>query len=214
MKKLLLKICGMREAANIRSVLALEPDMMGFIFYEKSTRNAENELEEELLIYFPIGTQKVGVFVNADINFVAEKIRKYKLQLVQLHGSESPVYCNEIKKLGVDIIKAFSIDESFDFDSLEQYNGIASLLLFDTKGKNAGGNGIKFDWDLLNNIKIKQPFLISGGVDIEDVEAVVAFQKLHPQLIGIDVNSKFELKPALKDVNKLQSLQKKLHETL
>ena len=138
-----IKVCGMREAQNIEAVSQLGIDMTGFIFYEKSPRYCNSVCQTELL--------KVGVFVNAQIPEVLEKVGEFQLDYVQLHGDENPEYCADLKSVwaSIKIIKAFSVNEDFDFEKTTEYEGVCDLFLFDTNGKNRGGNGVVFDWDLL-----------------------------------------------------------------
>jgi phosphoribosylanthranilate isomerase len=199
-----LKVCGMREAENIRQLLALQPDFMGFIFYEKSSRFVGEELDEELLKSFPHTTRKVGVFVNATASYILENYKKYNLDYVQLHGEELPDFCRSLKLKGVNIIKAFSVDESFYFGKLQNYKPYCDYFLFDTKGIEKGGNGITFDWSILKKYDNEKPFFLAGGIDLENAHKALEIQNL--KVYALDVNSKFEISPALKDINKLEEL--------
>lgn len=203
-----LKVCGMRDSQNIRELLLLKPDYMGFIFYEPSPRNVGEALDEDLLKAFPPSVEKVGVFVNADLDFVKSKVAKYSLNLVQLHGDESPEYVAELFAEGIRVMKVFSIGGHFDFKQLGRYNPFVEFFLFDTKGKARGGNGEVFDWDILLDYDKKVPFFLSGGIDLENAGGLEKLQQLN--MHAIDVNSKFELKPGLKDINKVEKLKKKL----
>lgn len=194
----------MRKSSNIRELLRLQPDYIGFIFFEKSKRNAAEILNTDLLKSFPSTTQKVGVFVNADIDFVTKKIEDFGLDMVQLHGDESPLFCNEIKSIGIKVIKVFSVGESFDFEQLKDYEDSVDFFLFDTKGKERGGNGVAFDWKLLDAYEGQTPYFLSGGIDLENIEFI---GKLKTQPFAIDVNSKFEIEPGLKDIEKLKTLK-------
>lgn len=217
MTYLKLKVCGMRNSDNIKQLLALAPDYMGFIFYEKSPRNAAQVLDSELLMTFPETTLKTGVFVDASIDFILEKVKKYRLDALQLHGNETPQYILELKnsttKYPLQIIKAFGIDENFDFGILKSYENVTDYFLFDTKGKNHGGNGVKFNWGLLKNKTITKPYFLSGGLDLEDMEDVLRFHKNNPLLYSLDVNSKFETAPGMKDIDKLKLLSDKIAES-
>ena len=199
-----LKICGMREAENIRQLLALQPDYMGFIFYEKSSRFVGEELEEELLKSFPFTTRKVGVFVNPTVAYILEMYKKYELDYVQLHGEELPDFCKHLKHKGVNIIKAFSVDEDFNFGKLQNYKPYCDFFLFDTKGEKRGGNGTSFDWSILNKYDNEKPFFLAGGIDLENVHSALEIKGL--KIHSLDVNSKFEISPALKDINKIEEL--------
>jgi len=202
-----LKVCGMREEQNIADLLALKPDFMGFIFYDKSPRNVADLLNQELLISFPTETKKVGVFVNATLKFIKEKKEKYGLDYIQLHGHESPEFCYQLLAINYHIIKAFSVDEDFDFGTLAAYEQFCDFFLFDTKGKNPGGNGKKFNWNILENNAIRKPFFLSGGIELEDMATIQSLQTRIPNLFSLDVNSKFEISAAVKDISKIRILK-------
>ncbi len=206
-----LKVCGMRDSNNIQEVLQkVHPDYMGFIFYEKSPRNAEGILDENILDSFPAEIKKTGVFVNADLNFILGKVKTFGLQAVQLHGNESPEFCNQMRFKGLETIKVFSIGENFDLSILKSYNRVVDYYLFDTKGKNHGGNGEKFNWSILETDLISKPFFLSGGIDVEDMVDIQKLATKNPNLFALDVNSKFEISPGLKDINRLTALKSKL----
>lgn len=198
------KVCGMRDADNLAALVALQPDFVGFIFYDKSPRFAGDQLDEAQLKAIPRSIKKVGVFVNANPDYVLKNVRKYDLQLVQLHGNESPDFCKNLKNKGINVIKAFAIDEGFNFSSLNNYKPHCDFFLFDTKGQNPGGNGVPFDWDVLSRYDNEKPFFLSGGLSLENIEQAVALEGL--KIYGFDVNSKFELEPGLKDIEKLGQL--------
>jgi phosphoribosylanthranilate isomerase len=199
-----IKVCGMRDTQNIEQVLELQPDYMGFIFYEKSARFVGNDLDESLLRSFPKTTKKVGVFVNAPAITILEKVKKYQLDYVQLHGEELPNFCKELQLKGINIIKAFSIDENFNFWQLNNYKPWCDFFLFDAKGQNRGGNGVPFDWSVLDRYDNEKPFFLAGGIDLGNAEEALEINGL--RIHGIDVNSRFESSPAIKDVEKLQEL--------
>lgn len=200
-----LKVCGMRESTNISELLKLSPDFMGFIFFAKSKRDVADSLDVELLASFPDSTQKVGVFVNAELDFVKGKVEQFGLNLVQLHGDESPEYCFDLKSKGIKTMKVFSVGESFDFNQLEAYKPYVDFFLFDTKGEERGGNGVQFDWSILKGYDQEIPFFLSGGIDLENLEQLSELKGMN--LHAIDVNSKFEIEPGLKDVDKLGKLR-------
>ena len=195
----------MREAENIREVEALGIDMMGFIFWPKSSRYVSERPD-----YLPKHVKRVGVFVNEDPEQVNRLAADYRLDYIQLHGQESPEQISHLSPLTshLSIIKAFNIATAEDLLQTQPYEGVADLFLFDTKGKSVGGNGEKFDWDVLDAYHGSTPFLLSGGIGPDDAERVNAFH--HPKCIGIDLNSRFELSPGLKDVNKLKEFLKKI----
>jgi len=193
----------MRDPENVSGMVAALPDYMGFIFYPKSKRFVGFEPSSELLSAVPDSIKKVGVFVDETPEKVLETIQNWDLDVVQLHGYETPEYCKQIQDSGITVFKAFSVDESFDFSSVNAYSGVCDYFLFDTKGQLPGGTGQKFNWQLLENYKGDIPFFLSGGIGLDDLEAVLSFR--HPQLFGIDVNSGFEISPALKDVEKVRT---------
>ncbi len=194
----------MREAENIRQLLVLQPDYMGFIFYEKSSRFVGDELNEDLLKSFPFTTRKVGIFVNATAAYILEMYKKYELDYVQLHGEELPDFCKNLKHKGVNIIKAFSVNKDFNFGKLQNYKPYCDFFLFDTKGEQRGGNGTTFDWSILNQYDNEKPFFLAGGIDLENAHNALEIKEV--KLHSLDVNSKFEISPALKDIEKLEDL--------
>lgn len=194
----------MRETENIRQVLALQPDYMGFIFYEKSSRFVGDELDENLLKSFPFTTRKVGVFVNATAAYILDMYKKYELDYVQLHGEELPDFCKNLKHKGVNIIKAFSVDKDFNFGKLQNYKPYTDFFLFDTKGDQKGGNGTTFDWSILNEYDNEKPFFLAGGIDSENAHQAMEIKGL--KIYSLDVNSKFEISPGLKNIEKLEEL--------
>jgi phosphoribosylanthranilate isomerase len=200
-----LKICGMRDTENITHLLALQPDYMGFIFYEKSKRFVGEDLDEDLLKSFPMNTKKVGVFVNAQPAYILEKVRKYQLDFVQLHGEESPDFCKNLRLKGVNVIKAFSVDENFNFSQLNNFKPWCDYFLFDTKGEQKGGNGIAFNWEILNRYDNEKPFFLAGGIDLENADEAFSLSEKY-KIHAVDVNSKFEIEPGLKDLEKLREL--------
>lgn len=201
MNDLKIKVCGMRDPENSSGVVAARPDFIGFIFYPKSKRFVGFEPSPEILAIVSDSVKKVGVFVDETPEKVLEIHRNWKLDVVQLHGHETPEYCMKIQNSGITVFKAFPVDESFDFATLEAYSGVCDFFLFDTKGQLPGGTGQKFNWQLLKNYKGFVPFFLSGGIEPDDLEAIRNFE--HPRWRGIDINSGFEISPALKDVEKV-----------
>ncbi len=201
-----LKVCGMRDSRNISELYNEGVRTMGFIFYDKSKRFVSDEIEEKLFNDLPEDLKRVGVFVNESVKTVIDKIKKCGLDFVQLHGEETPKYCKKLAHF-TKVIKAFRVDESFDFSITEKYNGV-TYFLFDAKGQDYGGNGIKYDWTVLHNYKGGIPFLLSGGIGPSDRDRIIEIN--HPMLEGIDVNSGFEIEPGLKDVNKIKSFTSQL----
>lgn len=200
------KVCGMRDAENIKALAALNPDFMGFIFYDKSPRFVGDMLSIELLQQLPKSIKKVGVFVNATESFIMQSVRKYGLDYVQLHGKEMPDFCKNLRLKGINIIKAFSVDENFMFSMLNNYKPHVDFFLFDTKTKTGeeGGTGIKFDWNILKKYDNEKPFLLAGGIDLDNINDLEQLSGMN--IYAIDVNSKFELAPAMKDINKIRQL--------
>jgi len=197
-----IKVCGLKYSDNILEVSKLDVDMLGFIFYKKSPRFVENSLTLEILEKIPKNIEKIGVFVNSSTEEIKDIVLKYKLTGVQLHGNETPEECKLLKD-GLLVIKSFLIKDDFDFSVLEAYQYCCDYFLFDTYTKDYGGSGKKFDWNLLNSYKLSTPFFLSGGISIDDVELICNFS--HPKFFGIDINSKFEISPGLKDVEKISN---------
>lgn len=198
-----IKVCGMRDPENIRQVAALQPDYMGFIFYENSKRYAEGYITPELLAELPASIKKTGVFVNADTAKIKELISKYKLNAVQLHGRETPGQCAELQEVGMEVIKVFSVDDKFVFENTLLYENCADFFLFDTRGNEYGGNGFPFDWELLKGYLSPKPYFLSGGLNLENVKHL---NEVHPKPYAIDVNSGFEQEPGLKKLEDLKKL--------
>ena len=202
---MIIKVCGMREADNIRDVEMLGIDMMGFIFWPKSSRFASQRPD-----YLPKNVKRVGVFVDEDPEQVKRLADDYDLDYIQLHGQESPSYIFQLG--GLHIIKVFNISTAEDLLQAQPYEGIVDYFLFDAKGKSVGGNGEKFNWDVLSAYNGSTPFLLSGGIGPDDATNVKAFH--HPKCIGIDLNSRFELSPGLKDVAKLKEFMFNLNKII
>ncbi|MBG6111039.1 phosphoribosylanthranilate isomerase [Flavobacterium sp. CG_9.10] len=203
-----LKICGMKYPDNIIEVGSLLPDYMGFIFWEKSARYFDGVIPD-----LPKSIKKVGVFVNETAEVILAKAIKYDLQAIQLHGHESVEFCLNLKNeldSKIEIIKVFSVDDDFDFEVLKPFEAVCDYFLFDTKGKLPGGNGTTFDWKVLEKYPSSKPFFLSGGIGIEELEAVKEISKTNLPLYAIDVNSKFEIEPGLKDKKILKKFQNNL----
>jgi len=194
----------MRDKANLAELIDLKPDFIGFIFYDKSPRYVGDLLDEKLVRSISKPIKKVGVFVNSNPDYILRIAKKYDLQYVQLHGHETPDFCRNLKSRGVNVIKAFSIDETFNFASLNNYKPHCDYFLFDAKGSDPGGNGIAFDWDILKRYQDREKsFFLSGGLSLENIAQV---KELGIKIYGLDVNSKFEIAPAVKDIEKLRQL--------
>ncbi len=221
-----LKVCGMKYTENMQQVADLQPDYLGFIFYEKSKRNFEGIIPE-----LPNAIKKTGVFVNEHIEIVISLVEEYRLEVIQLHGDESVEYVIELKKQlaenralyieenksikkkknqhyiarnDVEIIKVFGIKDTFNFDILQPYLEVVDFFLFDTKGKERGGNGTKFDWTVLENYPYEKPFFLSGGIGLDDLEQLKIVLNSNLPIYALDVNSKFESKPGVKNIQELK----------
>ena len=198
------KVCGMREAGNIREVEALGIDWMGFIFWAHSARNVSLKPD-----YLPSRCKRVGVFVNAPMAFIQEKVGEFGLDILQLHGSEDEDFIRQLRSElpSLTLVKALNVAREEDLEQSKRYEGLCDYFLFDTKAEKVGGNGKAFDWNILHSYKGNTPFLLSGGIGPDDKERLRAFH--HPQMAGIDLNSRFEIRPAVKDIHLLKSF---LHE--
>jgi phosphoribosylanthranilate isomerase len=195
---MLVKVCGLRD--NFSEVASLKSDFLGMIFYEKSPRFVENS-GSEVLRQKVSGAKKVGVFVNADEDYIFQKVKEYNLDFVQLHGGETAAFCEKIRQK-VPVIKAFGISSKEDLAIAQNYAQKVDYLLFDTKTKGYGGSGVKFDWEILKDVVFETPFFLSGGISLESLPEIKAL-KIN-NLAGVDLNSRFELSPAKKDIEKLQ----------
>jgi phosphoribosylanthranilate isomerase len=204
-----LKICGLNNPDNLLDIVNLEPDFIGFIFYSKSKRYVANNISHEQLMLISKSVKKVGVFVNEDLDVVQRVYDQFNLDYVQLHGEENQDYCEKLHLMHVPLIKAFRISESFNFQTLNAYAPFCSFFLFDTAGVNPGGNGIKFNWKLIDNYDLKVPFFLSGGIGYNDINLIskLSFEMLY----AIDINSQFEIKPGIKDVKKAKKFINKIN---
>ena len=188
----------MRDSNNIKDLLKLDIDYMGMIFYEKSLRYVERH---------PVYTstdkvKKVGVFVNENFQTIMEKAEAFNLDIIQLHGNETPELCEKIKATGLDVFKAFGVDDNFDFKTTVPFSKSSSLFIFDTKSKGYGGSGKKYNWGKLSEYKGKTGFLLSGGISPGDADQLKSFE--HPLFAGVDLNSGFETSPGVKDIKKIR----------
>jgi phosphoribosylanthranilate isomerase len=199
-----LKVCGMRYEDNIQLIASIHPDYMGFIFFEGSSRHVSASTPT-----LPLTIKKVGVFVNASYDRIVEKINTHNLQAVQLHGEETPEFCKSLRALNVEIIKVFSIKNKFNFDVLTPYETVCDYYLFDTKGPLAGGNGYCFDWSVLELYPSKKPYFLSGGIGLENADQLQEFKTSVAATYchAVDVNSKFEIAPAKKNIELLEKFK-------
>lgn len=225
-----IKVCGMRDAENIREVCELAIDMIGFIFYPGSPRfvrmisssagiipdYSEERLRENVGKKAVNETsssdriKRVGVFVDDMPQNIVTRVYNYNLDYVQLHGDESAVACENLRRTldpdirkGIQIIKTISVSSKDDLKKCEQYEGIVDMFLFDTACETKGGSGKTFDWSILDEYKGNIPFLLSGGIGPDTLPLLKEFS--HPQFAGVDLNSKFEVEPAVKDVERLRT---------
>ena len=199
--ELKLKICGLRDEDNIRQIAGLSPDYMGFITYPKSPRYFFADSPHADLSIIPGDIRKTGVVVDTAIEEVFVLKNQLGLDAIQFHGNESPELCRSAMEIGLEVIKAFGITDDFDFKELDKYDQYVDLFLFDSVG---GGTGRKFRWDLLKQYRGSKPFFIGGGVDTDSLRELHELDGL--PLAGIDVNSRFEIRPGYKDINKLKEL--------
>ena len=202
MNSLKLKICGMKDPNNIRAAAALGPDYLGFIFYPDSPRFVGTSFQIPADIPSSIG--RIGVFVNQSLTEVVHQHAVNQLTYAQLHGDESINYCRILKSEGIQIIKAFAVDEAFDFSVLEKYEDTVDYFLFDTPGKLPGGNGVPFYWKVLEKYALKTPFFLSGGLSMANIGDAMCLQ--HPFLHALDFNSSIELSPGHKRISSINEI--------
>lgn len=197
------KVCGMRNSDNISKVLYACPDILGFIFYQGSRRYVGENPDKGLAALIPENILKAGVFVNERKTKIIELAKLFGLDMLQLHGRESVALCEELMNTGYSIIKAFGINDDFDFKRLIPYARACDYYLFDTGSEQHGGTGRKFNWSLLGKYELDKPFFLSGGIGPEDIEKVRNLN--HPAFYGVDINSGFEVKPGIKDPEKVKT---------
>lgn len=205
MGKLLVKICGNTTTNNLLEVGKLQPDYIGFIFYSNSKRYVANPKDVKQPTHCK--AKRVGVFVNADMKDILKKINEFDLDYVQLHGNETPDFCAKINAIR-PVFKAFQVNNKFNFNILKGYISSCYYFLFDTFSNQYGGSGKKFDWRIISSYNFHKPFILSGGITEDDVKTIKRLD--HPQMIGIDLNSRFEISPGIKDITKLSTFLTKL----
>jgi phosphoribosylanthranilate isomerase len=208
--KMKIKVCGLMDGENIKAVTALRPDYMGFIFYGPSPRFV-SDLPAEVLDNIPPYIEKAAVFVNEKAETINALIHKYNFDIIQLHGSESVEFCASFKNK-VTVFKAFGISGDFDFEQLKDYADSVDFFLFDAKTEIYGGSGNTFDWTVLDKYKLNVPFFLSGGISPDNLEDVKNID--HPQFYGIDLNSKFETAPGIKNIEQLEQAFETIKQTL
>lgn len=197
-KELLIKVCGMREPDNILQLLELPIQYMGHIFYQKSARYVGDLANLDI----SKNIKKTGVFVNSSIAEILESVNRLSLKAVQLHGDETAEMASALKSEGLEVIKAFGIDEEFDWNQLESFVDHVDFFLFDSKSPAYGGTGKAFNWQKLKEYPFEKPYFLSGGLSLENFEEAINFED--KRLVGLDLNSKFEIEPGLKDIEKLK----------
>lgn len=195
---MIIKVCGMKYADNIRALDQIKPDMTGFIFHHASPRYVEKLPE-----YMPSSSLRIGVFVNSDTGYILNKVNEFGLDMVQLHGNESPDECRILRREGIGIIKAFQLKTNNADTITAPYDGLCQYYLFDTPCAAYGGSGKTFDWKLTDSYHGKTPFLLSGGIKPESIKQISSFR--HPSFAGIDINSGFETYPGMKDTEAISN---------
>ncbi|SFO00454.1 phosphoribosylanthranilate isomerase [Bizionia echini] len=210
-----LKVCGMKFPDNIEAIAKLQPDYLGFIFYKKSTR-----FFDAIIPSLPDAIKKVGVFVDASAEDIITLANNYNLDVIQLHGNQTKEFVLALNKLvslyankEIEIWKVFSVDKHFNFKDLHPFENEVHKYLFDTKGQLKGGNGYTFNWEILKEYPSKKPFILSGGIGLDEVENIKNFFKLDvsKNCFALDVNSQFEIKSGLKNIEALEKFKNKLH---
>lgn len=202
-----LKICGITERCDIPEIVGLNPDFLGFIFYSASPRSIANKMERIPFDLIPKHINKVAVFVNESTTAIAKIVEKYGFSYIQLHGNEKPEQCKEIQKFA-SVIKAFGISDTLP-SNIDFYQDYCNYFLFDTKGENYGGNGLAFDHSVLSDYKLSVPFFLSGGIGPKD--SGYLNQLNHSMYYAVDINSKFETAPGIKDISKIKQFTKDLN---
>jgi len=197
-KELLIKVCGMKEPDNILQLLELPIQYMGHIFYQKSARYVGDLANLDI----SKNIKKTGVFVNSSIAEILESVNRLSLKAVQLHGDETAEMASALKSEGLEVIKAFGIDEEFDWNQLESFVDHVDFFLFDSKSPAYGGTGKAFNWQKLKEYPFEKPYFLSGGLSLDNLEEAINFED--KRLVGLDLNSKFEIEPGLKDIEKLK----------
>ena len=223
---MIIKVCGLNDADNMRQVAEAGADWLGMIFWDRSPRRVD-------MLRIPTGMmpdssgkmgnsaigrcKKVGVFVDANPQYIITRVIQFGLDAIQLHGHEMPTMIRNLKatlvpdlKKKITIIKAISIEKKEDLERCHDYEDIADIFLFDTKCKCVGGSGESFDWSVINDYHGDQPFILSGGIGPDDAKRVKAVD--HPKMMGVDINSRFELQPGVKDVEKVSAFIREMRE--
>ncbi|WP_158857177.1 phosphoribosylanthranilate isomerase [Lunatibacter salilacus] len=208
---MIVKVCGMREEENVKKLISdAAPDLMGLIFYPPSARYVERD-DVHPEFYKEFSQKKVGVFVNESNEEIGKKIQTYGLSYVQLHGDESPEFIALLKQhTSAIIIKVFRIGPTWNWKQVQPYVGVADWFLFDTQTPDYGGSGKTFDWGVLEKYPYDMPFLLSGGLDETHIDAINSLVKRVPYCVGVDINSRFEISPGLKDIARVKTFINKV----
>jgi phosphoribosylanthranilate isomerase len=196
---MMVKVCGMRDPENIQSLVHIKPDLLGLIFYPESKRYV-GKLDPKKTVRLAENTKLVGVFVDETPESIKPIVDRFNLRYVQLHGGETVETATNLSDYGIGVIKAFGVDETFNFDVLKDFVGSVDYFLFDTKSKEKGGTGKKFSWELLNAYHLEVPYFLSGGISPDDFREIRDLQKHDKRLAGVDINSRFEDSPGYKNI--------------
>jgi len=199
------KVCGMTQPAQVEALEKLGVAFSGFIFYQKSPRYVLRHMTTQQIRAFK-NINKVGVFVNANADDVISMVDECRLHMVQLHGDETPKYCEKIADY-ISVVKVFRIGEQDNIEwKIRDYMDVCDMFLFDTAGSGYGGTGKKFDWNLLKDVYVGKPYFLSGGIDPDDASEIKKFSetKAGKALFALDINSKFETSPGVKDISKIE----------
>jgi len=194
---MIIKVCGIKEPGNCLAIDNLQPDLIGMIFYKKSPRFIGETILPKTK------ATKVGVFVNSSFEEIISNAQQHGLQYIQLHGNEPLLLAEKLHKKGMQIIKSFGVETEINNEEMAEWENYCSYFLFDTKSKQYGGTGIQFNWQLLENYLLKTPFLLSGGIGLNDAQELKKIK--HPAFSGVDINSKFELEPGIKNIEQVKS---------
>lgn len=202
------KVCGLKSPENVNQLKSLPVDYFGYVFHAASKRYAGGEEFRDMGL-FAVNGHRTGIFVDAESDHIKTIGRHCRLSHIQLHGNEPPSCCQDLKASGLRVIKSFRVDEDFDFETCSKYNSVCDFFLFDTSGELPGGNGEKFNWDILDRYRGAVPFFLSGGIAPGDEERIARF--VHPFFYGIDLNSGFEDAPGIKNCARLSDFLTRLH---
>ncbi|WP_224069342.1 phosphoribosylanthranilate isomerase [Arachidicoccus terrestris] len=211
-RPLQIKVCGMTQAMQVSTLGEMGVDYIGFIFYPASPRYVGNKMRPEEIKAINGSFKKVGVFVNADKDEILNTVEACGLDMVQLHGDEAPLLCEKIAE-NIPVIKAFRLLNNDDvLYKILPYREIVDYFLFDTNTKSFGGSGKRFDWSILENLSLEKPFFLSGGISEEHLPDLKLFQELSvaKSLISLDINSRFETEPGVKDLDRIQAFIRQL----